>query len=193
LNENNINIDSDDFDLIKSFKKGNKNAFNLIVLRYQKKIYWVIRKMVIDHDDADDLTQDVFIKIYNTINDFRGDSKFFTYIYKIAVNFSLNHIKSKKILISRKADFETEVYKLKSEDKSSDEVFETENNQKLIEKAILSLPGQQRAVFNLRFYDNLSYEEISDILNTSVGGLKANYFHAIKKIENFIKKEKINL
>lgn len=83
----NLNINSSDTELLDSFKNGNQNAFNLIVRKYQKKVYWIIRKMVLDHDDADDITQEVFLKLYRSLSDFRGESKFFTYVYKIAVNF----------------------------------------------------------------------------------------------------------
>ena len=190
MSEDDININSDDTDLIESFKNGNRTAFNYLVLKYHKKIYWVIRRMVIDHDDADDITQEVFIKIYRSLNDFRGESKFFTYIYKIAVNYSLNHIKRKKTLTGRTSDFEAEAYKLESNDKKSDEIFDDNKRTILLEQAIFSLPPQQRAVFNLRFYNNLPYEDISKILKKSVGGLKANYFHAIKKIEEFLKNKK---
>jgi len=193
LEDNKINIQSDDLDLINSLKNGNKRAFNYLVLKYQKKIYWIIRKMVIDHDEADDITQEVFIKIYKTINEFRGESKFYTYIYRIAVNYSLNHIKRKKTETNRKADFETESVKLMSEEKPADDIIELKGNTQLLEKAISCLPGQQRAVFNLRFYENLSYEEISEILNTSVGGLKSNYFNAIKNITVYVKKKYIQM
>jgi RNA polymerase sigma-70 factor (ECF subfamily) len=147
--------------------------------------------MVIDHDEADDLTQEVFIKLYDSINSFRGDSKFYTYIYKMAMNHSLNHLKKRHIMFSKKGDFSKEIYNLKSDEKNSDEIYDSYNKTKNLEEAILTLPDQQRAVFNLRYYENLTYEEISNILNKSIGGLKANYFHAIKKIEEHLKKKRI--
>jgi RNA polymerase sigma-70 factor (ECF subfamily) len=191
LNGNNIDINSEDTVIIESFRRGNEKAFNYIVLKYQKKIYWLIRKMVIDHDEADDLTQEVFIKLYDSINSFRGDSKFYTYIYKMAMNHSLNHLKKRHIMFSKKGDFSKEIYNLKSDEKNSDEIYDSYNKTKNLEEAILTLPDQQRAVFNLRYYENLTYEEISNILNKSIGGLKANYFHAIKKIEEHLKKKRI--
>jgi len=190
LKEENLNIQSDDFALIDSFKKGNVNSFNILVLKYQRKIYWVIRKMVLNHLDADDLTQETFIKVYKSLQDFRGDSKFFTYLYKIAVNLSLNHLKREKIIMSRTGDFETEGYKIKSDEKDYDEISEEQERTKILEEAIGRLPAQQRAVFNMRFYDQLSYEDISLILNKSTGGMKANYFHAFKKIEEYLKQKK---
>lgn len=186
----NINIQSEDRDIIESFITGNKNAFNFIVLKYQKRIYWLIRKFVLDHDDADDITQEVFLKLYKSLEDFRGDSALYTYIYKIAVNYSLNHLKKAKTVSSIKKDFDSEVFKIKSNDINSDEIFDSQINANIIREGIESLPEQQKAVFTLRFYEELPYEEIADILGTSVGGLKANYFHAFKKIQTYILKKK---
>ncbi|MEP7145549.1 MAG: sigma-70 family RNA polymerase sigma factor [bacterium] len=185
MNKINLNINSPDEDLIGSFNSGNKNAFNLIVRKYQKKVYWTVRKMVLDHDDADDLTQEVFIKLYRSLGEFRGESKLFTYIYKIAINFSLNHLNRNKKILSRKSAVDNA--QLRSYDKIPDEEINSVDRTKLLEEAISTLPEQQRAVFNMRYYDNLTYEEISGIMNKSVGGMKANYFHAIKKIEKFLK------
>lgn len=185
-----LNIDSDDLEIIESFKKGNERAFNLLVNKYQKKIYWIVRKMVLDHDETNDIVQDIFIKIHSSLKDFRGDSKFFTYIYKIAVNFSLNHLTKKKRTTNKQVDIEDDSLDIKSDDIGTDEHFDEKRKQKLLKEAIENLEGQQRAVFNMRFYDNLSYEEIAKILNKSVGGMKANYFHAVKKIEAYIKSKK---
>ncbi len=185
-----INIDSDDIEIIDSFKKGNEHAFNILVNKYQKKVYWIVRKMVLDHDDANDITQDIFIKVHSSLKDFRGDSKFFTYIYKISVNFCLNHISKKKRTSNREIDIEDDTLDIKSTDMGTDEHYDEKRKQKLLKEAIENLEGQQRAVFNMRFYDNLSYEEIAAMMNKSVGGMKANYFHAVKKIEAYIKSKK---
>jgi RNA polymerase sigma factor (sigma-70 family) len=185
LSDKKLNIASSDEELISSFLNGDKTAFNFIVRKYQKKVYIIIRKMVLDHDDADDITQEVFLKIYRSLGDFRGDSKFFTYIYKIAVNFSLNHLNRNKKILSRKSDIDNAF--ISSDDKIADELMISKDRTRLIEEAIETLPAQQRAVFNMRYYDNLSYEDISNILNKSVGGMKANYFHAIKRLEKFLK------
>ena len=190
MRDNNLNIQSDDNELIESFKNGNRYAFNLIVLKYQKKIYWLARKMVLNHDDADDITQEVFIKLYKSIDKYRGESKFYTYLYKIAVNLSLNHLNKNKRNYSRKIDLNSEAYRISSKEKSSDEFLDEKERTKILEEAISTLPEQQRAVFNLRFYDNLSYDEIGKMLNKSTGGMKANYFHAVKKIEGFLRKKK---
>lgn len=185
MSDKKLNIASSDEELISSFLNGDKSAFNFIVRKYQKKVYMIIRKMVLDHDDADDITQEVFLKIYRSLGDFRGDSKFFTYIYKIAVNYSLNHLNRNKKILSRKSDIDNAF--IRSDDKIADEQMISNDRTKLIEEAIDTLPAQQRAVFNMRYYDNLSYEDISNILNKSVGGMKANYFHAIKRLEKFLK------
>jgi RNA polymerase sigma-70 factor (ECF subfamily) len=185
-----INIESDDNDIISSFLNGNESAFNLIVLKYQKKIYWIIRKMVIDHDDADDITQEVFIKLYRSLGNFRGDSALYTYLYRMAVNYALNHLKKNKLINSRIMNFDEESYRLKSDGENIDEKLDANEKTRLLKKAISGLPEKQMAVFNMRFYDNLSYDEISKILKTSAGGLKANYFHAVKKIGQIIKNKK---
>lgn len=186
----NLNINSDDTEIIDAFNKGNQNAFNLLVRKYQERVYWVIRKMVLNHDDADDLTQEVFLKIYSSLKDFRGESKFFTYIYRIAVNFSLNHITKVKKTLHKTVNIENS--DVSSKDKKADEEMDAFERTKLLEEAIESLPEQQRAVFNMRYYDSLSYEDISQIMNKSVGGMKANYFHAIKNIQKFIKTHRLS-
>ena len=188
----NINIQSEDKDIIESFINGNTSAFNLIVLKYQRKIYWVIRKFVLDHDDADDLTQEVFLKLYKSLGDFRGESALYTYIYKIAVNYSLNHIKKNKVLSTYKKEIDSEAFRIKSDEAGSDEKFDKDINSRMIKEAIESLPEQQRAVFAMRFYEEMSYDEIAKILGTSVGGLKANYFHAFKKIQTNLLEKGIN-
>jgi len=191
LTGNLINNDTDDLILIDEFKNGNINAYNTLVRKYQKKIYSLIRKMVLDHDDASDITQEVFIKLYSSLKDFRGESKFFTYIYRIAVNYSINHLNKKNRILSRSADIENESYHLSSDEAGADEKFDSDLKSKFLDKAIGLLPEQQRIVFNLRFYENLSYEEISQITNKSVGGMKANYFHAVKKIQEYFKKKNL--
>jgi len=189
LTKENLNIKSEDSDLISSFLKGNQNAFNFIVRKYQERIYWVTRKMVLNHDDADDITQEVFLKIYNSLKEFRGESQLFTYMYRIAINLSLNHLNKNNKIISRSVNIEnTDV---SSKDISADEKIDAFEKTKLLEEAIESLPAQQRAVFNMRYYDNLSYDEISILLKKSTGGMKANYFHAIKNIQKFLKSSKM--
>lgn len=185
-----INLQSSDSEIISDFLKGNSSSFNFIVLKYQKKVYWVVRRMVLDHDDADDITQEVFIKLYRTMSDFRGESSLFTYLYKIAVNYSLNHLKKNRNKFEKLKNIDEESYNIKDSSKGQDAMMADKEREKLLKDAMLALPDQQRAVFSLRFYDELSYEEISKILGKSVGGMKANYFHALKKIQSFLLEKK---
>ncbi len=187
----NINIQTEDSVLIEEFKTGSRQAYNLLVQKYQKRIYWVVRKMVIDHDDANDITQDVFIKIYQSLNDFRGESQFFTYIYRIAVNFSINHLNKNKRLNNGRVDIDAEAFRIADNCTMPGEAYDDKLRERLLEDAVSSLPDQQRAVFNLRYYEGLSYEEISKVMDRSVGGLKANYFHAVKKIQDFLKSKNV--
>jgi len=186
-----INIQSEDKEIIDSFLGGNNNAFNIIVLKYQKRVYWTIRRMVIDHDDADDITQEVFVKLYSSLKDFRGESTLFTYLYKMSINYSLNHIKKNKNKMQRETPIDEDFTEKYSDKSDSDNNLDSAGKSRIIAEAILVLPEQQRAVFNMRFYDEMTYEEISQILNKSVGGLKANYFHAFKKIQTFLKGKKL--
>ncbi|HMS66205.1 MAG TPA: sigma-70 family RNA polymerase sigma factor [Ignavibacteria bacterium] len=189
MNINTLHTKSDDDEIIESFLSGNKNAFNILVRKYQERIYWVIRKMVLDHDDADDITQELFLKVHKSLKDFRGESKFFTYMYRIAINLSLNHLAKTKKNNSRSVNFENT--NVSSLDLNADEAMDANEKTKLLEEAIESLPVQQRAVFNMRYYENLSYDEISAIMGKSTGGMKANYFHAIKNIEKYLKKNRL--
>ncbi|MEA5259009.1 sigma-70 family RNA polymerase sigma factor [Arcicella aquatica] len=159
-------------------------AFNLLVRQYQQKVYWHIRKMVIDHDDANDLTQDTFIKAWKGLENFKGDSQLFTWLYRIATNECLNHLSKKKRRFFLPINDITEELSNKLED--SDLVSGDEIQLKL-QKALLTLPDKQRLVFNMKYYDELKYEEISEITGTSVGALKASYHLAAKKVEEYLK------
>ncbi len=158
-------------------------AFNQLVRKYQQKIYWHIRKMVIDHDDANDLTQETFIKVWNHLDGFQGNSQLFTWIYRIATNECLNFLnKKKRRFFLPIGDISHELTaKLETDDLlSGDEI------QLKLQKALVKLPDKQRLVFNMKYFDELKYEEISEILGTSVGALKASYHLAVKKIEGFL-------
>ena len=159
-------------------------GFNLLVSTYQQRLYWHIRKMIIDHDDTDDLLQDVFIKVWNNIDKFREDSNLFTWIYKIATNECLNFLKRKKtrFLLPIGDNSNELIDKLKS----SSYISGSEVQLKL-QKALLKLPDKQRLVFNMKYFDDMKYDEISRITETSIGGLKASYHIAVKKIEKYIK------
>jgi len=158
-------------------------GFNLLVRQYQQRVYWHVRKMVIDHDDADDLTQEVFIKIHKYIDGFREDSQLFTWVYRIATNECLSFLnkKKKRFFLPLEDVGEQLSAKLDSSmDIDGDEI------QKRLQKAILKLPDKQRLVFNMKYFDDLPYETIADITKTSVGALKASFHHAVKKIESFL-------
>jgi RNA polymerase sigma factor (sigma-70 family) len=158
-------------------------GFNLLVREYQKRIYWHVRKMVIDHDDADDLTQEIFLKIHRHIDGFREDARLFTWIYRIATNECLTFLQRKKLRFFLPInDVEAE---LTSKLRDSSGLTADDINFKL-QAALLKLPDKQRMVFNMRYFDDMPYEQISEITNTSVGALKASYHHAVKKIEEFL-------
>ncbi|MBR4989421.1 MAG: RNA polymerase sigma factor [Bacteroidaceae bacterium] len=158
-------------------------AFSLIVERYSKQIYWHIRNMVLSHDDTNDLVQETFIKAWSGIDSFRGESQISTWLYRIAINETLAFLKKKQIetvpLDNEEHDFTDTI--------ESDAYFCGDKADALFRKAIGMLPEKQRLVFNMKYYEEMKYEEISEILGTSVGALKASYHIAVKKIETFIK------
>lgn len=158
-------------------------GFNLLVREYQKRVYWHVRKMVIDHDDTNDLTQEVFIKIHRYIDNFRQDSSLFTWIYRIATNECLSFLqKKKRRFLLPIGDVTGELgAKLESiPGLSADDI------QLKLQKALLKLPDKQRLVFNMKYFEDMSYEQMSEVTDTSVGALKASYHHAVKKIEDFL-------
>lgn len=175
----------DDKELLLKIRHADTRSygFNLLVRQYQQRIYWHVRKMVIDHDDADDLTQEVFIKIHKYIDTFREDAQLFTWIYRIATNECLSFLNKKKrrfFLPIEDVGQQLEAKIDASPDMDGDAI------QKKLQKAILKLPDKQRLVFNMKYFDDLPYETISEITDTSVGALKASYHHAVKKIEEFL-------
>lgn len=178
----NINNDSE---LIRQFKNGDVKGYNEIVRKYQQQVYWVIRKIVQDHDETDDITQEVFIKVYSALKDFREESNLFTWLYRIATNYAINH--TKKVKVRNTVSVEVIMEPIESGDKRTDELLDEESRRKVLEEAIETLPAQQRAVFNMRYYDELQYSEIAEMLGKSEGGIKANYFHAVKKIGEYVK------
>lgn len=194
---NNANIQNDserkaeaglrDAELIKRFKNGDVQGYNEIVRKYQQQVYWVIRKIVQDHDETDDITQEVFIKVYSALKDFREESNLFTWLYRIATNYAINH--TRKVKVRNTISVEVVKEELHSTEKRTDELMDDETRRKALEEAIETLPAQQRAVFNMRYYDQLQYDEIAEILGKSTGGIKANYFHAVKKIGEYVRKK----
>jgi RNA polymerase sigma factor (sigma-70 family) len=177
--------DRSDLELVQLFQKGDESAFNHLVLRYQEKVYWVARRFMGDHDNADDVAQDVFTKAYESLKAFRGESSLYTWLYRITVNIALNSLRRQKIRDAFRIDelFDTADTSIEA----PDEAVEKNEERALIEAAIARLPEKQKSVFVLRYYEELPYEEIAKILRTSVGGLKANYFHAVKKVQEFVK------
>ncbi len=175
----------EDREILEKFQNPDSRniAFNQLIRKYQQKVYWHVRKMVIDHDDADDLTQEIFIKVWKNLPDFRHDAQLFTWIYRIATNECLNFLKSKK----RKFFLPiTDISEELSQKIDANVGPNGDEIQLKLQKALLKLPDKQRLVFNMRYYDELKYEEIAEILGTSVGALKASYHHAVKKIEDFL-------
>ena len=158
-------------------------GFNLLVRAYQQRVYWLVRKMVIDHDDADDITQEVFIKVHKAIDQFREDSQLYTWIYRIATNECLSFLNRKKRRFFLPIEHVAGQLTAKID---STPGLEGDEIQKKLQKALLKLPDKQRLVFNMRYYDDLSYEDMAEITKTSVGALKASYHHAVKKIEDFL-------
>ncbi len=175
-----------DVELLRLFQEGDESAFNHLVLRYQEKVYWVARRFVNDHDGADDVTQEVFVKAYEALKEFRGESSIYTWLYRITVNIALNSLRKQKVREFFRIDEMFDVQDVATE--SPDEAVEKKEERKLIEEAISRLPEKQKSVFVLRYYEELPYEEIAKILKTSVGGLKANYFHAVRKIQEYVKR-----
>lgn len=158
-------------------------GFNMLIRAYQQRVYTHIRRMVIDHDDADDLTQEVFIKIYKNIDSFREHAQLFTWIYRIATNESLTFLQRQKrrYLLPLK-----DVTRELSQKVDNSTLLSGDEIQRRLQKAILTLPEKQRLVFHMRYFDELSYEDISRITDTSVGALKASYHLAVKKIEKYL-------
>lgn len=158
-------------------------AFNLLLNKYQQKIYWHIRRLVIDHDDADDLVQDVFIKVWKNLANFRSDSQLYTWLYRIATNECITFLNHKKQLNNVPLD---EVSYDLADLLVDSPYFDGDQIQMKLQKALLVLPEKQRLVFNMKYYDDLKYDEISEILGTSVGALKASFHLAVKKIEQYL-------
>ena len=165
-------------------KDTQSQAFEVLVNTYKERLYWHIRRIVLNHDDTDDVLQNTFIKVYKNIHGFKGDSKLYSWMYRIATNESLTFLKSKskKLGVSDQELQERMIGNLEA-----DVYFEGDEIQLKLQKAIASLPEKQKLVFNMKYFEELKYEEISEILDTSVGGLKASYHLAVKKIEGYLK------
>ena len=179
-------IELEDKELLELFKdeKQKEKAFTSIIKKYQEKLYWHIRRLVIEHENANDVLQNMFIKVWNGLENFREDSQLYTWLYRIATNESLTFIEQKKRKFTESLDNEDNGL---SNQVAASEGFDVKKLEWKLQLAIQKLPEKQRVVFNFRYYDEMPYEEMSRVLETSEGALKASYHHAAKKIEDFIR------
>jgi RNA polymerase sigma-70 factor, ECF subfamily len=180
-------VPNPDFELIERFNAGDESAFNDIVKKYQKKIYWHARRMTGNHLDADEVVQEVLIVIYDNLKKFRFQSSLYTWIYRITSTRTLNFLNRNKIRKFLGID-DSNVRELSAHDDIINDIEQREKFSKL-EKKLQQLPEKQREVFIMRNFDDMSYKEISDITGRSEGGLKANYFHAINKLTELMEKD----
>lgn len=161
-------------------------AFSDLVKEFSETLYWQIRKIVLSHDDANDVLQNTFIKVWSSIDNFRGDSKLSTWLYRIAVNESITFLNKQRSQNNISMD-DADTFLLSRLE--GDEYFDGDEAELKLQKAILTLPEKQRIVFNMRYFDDMKYEDMSEVLDTSVGALKASYHHAVKKIEDYLSTE----
>jgi RNA polymerase sigma factor (sigma-70 family) len=160
-----------------------EKAFTAIIKKYQEKLYWHIRRMVVEHEDANDVLQNVFIRVWNGLDNFREDSQLYTWLYRIATNECLSYLEQQKRKSTASLD---EMESGLSNKVIADKYFDPNKLEWKLQLAIQQLPDKQRVVFTLRYYDEMPYEEMSRVLDTSEGALKASYHHAVKKIEDYI-------
>lgn len=173
-----------DIEILRLFNENPTKGFDLLVRKYQERLYWHIRKMVIVHDDTNDILQNVFIKVWKNLKNFRSESGVFTWLYRIATNECLNFLKQNKSNLHIPLDGAKEHFINLPDDKSP---YSGDEIQLRLLQAILTLPDKQRLVFNMRYFEEMKYNDMEKILKTSKGALKASYHHAVKKIENFLK------
>lgn len=180
------NSQTDETQLIDALRdeKSRRAAFSRLVMLYQEQLYWQIRKMVINHDDAADVLQNTFLKAWSNIDSFRGDSRLSTWLYTIAHHESLNFLN--KMQAERELSMDDPEGNLQNQIEA-DEYFDGDETQRHLLEAIATLPARQRQVFNMRYYDEMPYEDISQILGTSVGALKASYHFAVERIAEYMR------
>ena len=180
-----MSVQQDDKELLYRFKNADtkESAFTAILKKYQEKLYWHIRRMVIDHDDANDVLQNMFIKVWKGLENFREDSQLYTWLYRIATNECLTFLEQQK---KRNSVSLNDMENGLENKLRADTNFDANRLEWKLQLGIQQLPEKQRVVFNLRYYDEMPYEEMSRVLDTSEGALKASYHHAAKKIEEFI-------
>ena len=175
-----------DNEIIRLYQSGRtEEAFKGIVETYSERLYWHIRRFLCSHEDTNDLLQDIYIKIWTALPTFRGDSQIFTWLWRIATNEVLNHLRKQKFKAMVSLDSSMEILRKKIDD---DPYFNGNELQRELYKAIQKLPEKQRIVFNMRYFDELKYEDIPEITDTSVGALKASYHHAYNKIKEELNK-----
>ena len=167
-------------------KESQSKAFEVLVNTYKERLYWHIRRIVMNHDDTDDVLQNTFIKVFRNIENFKGESKLYSWIYRIATNESLSFLKTKSRKLGQSSEALQESLANQLE---SDVYFEGDEIQLKLQKAIASLPEKQKLIFNMKYFQELKYDEISEILETSVGGLKASYHLAVKKIQSYLQED----
>lgn len=175
-----------DKNIIADLKDESKRdlAFHILVKTYQERLYWHIRKIVMNHDDADDVLQNTFMKVWRSVGKFREESSLYTWLYRIATNESITFLNSKK----RKANVSLgEESDYLMDNLTSDPYFDGDEIQMKLQKAIIRLPEKQRIVFNMKYFEDMKYDDMAEILDTSVGALKASYHHAAKKVEEYIR------
>jgi len=177
---------SSDAELLVEFRNPatKEKAFTAMIKKYQEKLYWHVRRMVIEHEDANDVLQNVFIRVWNGLENFREESQLYTWLYRIATNECLTYIEQQK---KRTSVSLSDVESGLSNKIKADSHFDANRLEWKLQLAIQQLPEKQRIVFNLRYYDEMPYEEMSRVLETSEGALKASYHHAVKKIEDYFK------
>jgi RNA polymerase sigma factor (sigma-70 family) len=174
-----------DAELLMQFRNPptKEKAFTAIIKKYQEKLYWHVRRMVVEHEDANDVLQNVFIRVWNGLENFREDSQLYTWLYRVATNECLSFLEQQK---RKSAVSLSDVEGHLSNSIKADKYFDPNKLEWKLQLAMQQLPDKQRVVFNLRYYDEMPYEEMSRVLETSEGALKASYHHAVKKIEDFI-------
>ena len=175
----------DDQALLRLFhvESTKERAYTAIIKKYQEKLYWHVRRMVVNHEDANDVLQNVFIKVWKGLENFREDAQLYTWLYRIATNESLTYLEQQKRRTS--VSFDDVATGLENK-LVAEKGFDANKLEWKLQAAIQELPEKQRAVFNLRYYDEMPYEEMSQVLDTSTGALKASYHHAVKKIEEYL-------
>ncbi|MBO9636287.1 MAG: sigma-70 family RNA polymerase sigma factor [Chitinophagaceae bacterium] len=178
-------VTTQDSELLIQFRNPStkESAFTAIIKKYQERLYWHVRRMVVEHEDANDVLQNVFIKVWNGLENFREDAQLYTWLYRIATNECLSYLEQQKKRTSVSLD---EIESNLENKIKADKDFDANKLEWKLQLAIQQLPEKQRIVFSLRYYDEMPYEEMSRVLETSEGALKASYHHAVKKVEDYI-------